>query len=371
MLTYLGGKMNPTVARGKDGLHYIVRSIDKGKTTFDTSALSADALNKVLLAKTVGNLFWAISLLPEVPLLPKGVMEKQFTAAQFLEAVKKGEYSEIDSKQLKKEVFFDSNPPLRKPETPLGSKLNLHLMCFDSIESTLKELDSNKRILVEPIANWSFARNITSITARLTGYITTKQRAPLEAAGFQKCTSKKAFYIPFLHYPSFKKGIDSTYCPLLDILTTPCITGEARQHYFNSEKTVYLTNEPLSQNNDKCYYLCIADTQSQSELAKRLVMALYTALRDAKYVEGTKSISIGWSEEMRSTFETPALPAHGVDSLFASIIHRIAYRGSNEIALCKDCGCAILRVNKHGPREREFCSSTCRMRVTRRKKKGA
>ena len=43
---------------------------------------------------------------------------------------------------------------------------------------------------------------------------------------------------------------------------------------------------------------------------------------------------------------------------FSKLLYQSYYRGTQRIAVCRNCGCATLQQN-HG-RKREFCSDACR-----------
>jgi hypothetical protein len=389
--------MKPVIAQSStSGLHSIVRVVDNNLRNQTSINDSVDKFNELVSAKTLIKLVEAIDGLP--PLLPsaeisvKGKKQKRiYGVDEFRKRYKKLFIEEMNRSHLEYESYFYTNNYLPEPdeERAAPSAATRRMLIFNGdFERDLCMLDSSQcKIIVEPLLDWTYARNVFNISARILSLLEDGiEDETLEKAGFEYYKDKKLFYIPFSFTPYWRPLVP-TFDGFMDKMGDSTIhqpllfasAGLKGKMLFGSDKTVHLKSYQqltdtfvnlanLEAETERRHFLCVEATgESQAVTAKRLVRAFLKSAKELK-VSRKREGFLGWKEDLSSVFGRPAAPLYTPASLFSSLMYQLAYRGETKIAMCKECGSPILCTWK-GPK-REYCSNACRMREIRREAKG-
>jgi hypothetical protein len=256
-------------------------------------------------------------------------------------------------------------------------------------------------VAVETLADWSMARSVIFLVAKLLSFLAAGSDAPMEDTGFARCyvecLDKTLWCIPFAFNPFFSSGKRGcrlladkltdyrSYQQLVGILThrekigdfgTEDIYAEVFgfTSYDESESAFILTSSVSSEKyrglfdgwNDKAernYLLCTQVGCSQRGDAERIINALISSVSNLA-VSG-EQISLGWETDTSAWFSSRPVPSLKRNSLFAELLYRIVYRGSLRIGICRNCGAPFLQSGIGSLNE--VCSQACRMAQRRRK----
>ena len=387
------------------GTHVLIRPISKALLSEDeTGGMETGKINSLLTARRPITLVDAITALP--PLLPSSA---DSIAGRRLYSV-----DEIMSGSCGIH-FGPSVPELLRYETELSVNTFFE-SSIASARSATKQIPCNGQwladvlgnadpdstmVAVETFADWSMARSVIFLTAKLLGFLAAGSDTPMEDAGFTRCyvdrLDKTLWCIPFAFNPFFSSGkrgcrllVDkltdySSYQQLAGILThrekigsfgTEDIYAEVFRStsYEESGAAFILTSSISSEKyiglfggwDDKAernYLLCTQVGCSQRGDAENIVNALIGSVSNLAVSDG--QVSLGWETDTSARFSDRPVPSLKRNSLFAELLYRIVYRGSLKIGICQSCGAPFLQ-NGIGSLN-EVCSQACRMAQRRRK----
>ena len=256
-------------------------------------------------------------------------------------------------------------------------------------------------VAVETFADWSMARSVIFLVAKLLGFLAAGSDTPMEDTGFARCyvecLDKTLWCIPFAFNPFFSSGKRGcrlladkltdyrSYQQLVGILThrekigdfgTEDIYAEVfgSASYDESESAFILTSSVSSEKyrglfdgwNDKAernYLLCTQVGCSERGDAERIINALISSVSNLA-VSG-EQISLGWETDTSAWFSSCPVPSLKRNSLFAELLYRIVYRDSLRIGICRNCGAPFLQSGIGSLND--VCSQACRMAQRRRK----
>lgn len=267
-----------------------------------------------------------------------------------------------------------------------------------------KALDNIDRdsamVVVETFADWSLARAIIFLTAKLLGFLVAGSDMPMQDTGFTRhydeSLDKTLWCIPFAFNPYFAPGKRSlrtlvnelpdyrSYQPLYSILThrekiENSRVADAYAEMFGSisygEKgAVFVLTAPVSSEKyidlfsgwenleNRCYMLCVVSSGSQRSDAKHVVNALIDSVSNLRASNGL--VNLGWETDMAARFSDHPVPSVKRNSLIAELLYRIVYRERQRIGICRSCGAPFLQ-SETGPLK-DVCSQACRMTQRRR-----
>ena len=250
-------------------------------------------------------------------------------------------------------------------------------------------------------ADWSMARSVIFLVAKLLGFLAAGSDTPMEDTGFSRyyveCLDKTLWCIPFAFNPFFSSGKRScrplmdkltdyrSYQPLAGILTHREKIGDSggediyaevfgSASYDESGATFILTS-PISSDkyiglfdvwNDRAernYLLCTQVGCSQRSDAENIINALIGSVSNLAVSDG--QISLGWETDTSARFSDCPVPSVKRNSLFSELLYRIVYRDSLRIGICRSCGAPFLQSGIGSLND--VCSQACRMAQRRRK----
>ena len=256
-------------------------------------------------------------------------------------------------------------------------------------------------VAVETLADWSMARSVIFLVAKLLSFLAAGSDAPMEDTGFAccyvECLDKTLWCIPFAFNPFFSSGKRGcrlladkltdyrSYQQLVGILThrekigdfgTEDIYAEVFgfTSYDESESAFILTSSVSSEKyrglfdgwNDKAernYLLCTQVGCSERGDAENIINALIGSVSNLAVSDG--QTDLGWKTDTSAWFSSRPVPSLKRNSLFAELLYRIVYRDSLRIGICRNCGAPFLQSGIGSLNE--VCSQACRMAQRRRK----
>ena len=257
-------------------------------------------------------------------------------------------------------------------------------------------------VAVETFADWSMARSVIFLVAKLLGFLAAGSDTPMKDTGFARYyverLDKTLWCIPFAFNPFFSSGKRGcrlltdkltdyrSYQQLAGILThrekigdfgTEDIFAEVfGSASFDESGAAFILTAPISSEkyislfdgwNDKAernYLLCTQVGCSQRSDAENIINALIGSVSNLAVSYG--QISLGWETDTSARFSDRPVPSVKRNSLFAELLYRIVYRDSLNIGICRNCGAPFLQ-NGIGSLN-DVCSQACRM--AQRRKKG-
>lgn len=387
------------------GMHIVIRPISKDLLSKDEIVgMETGKINSLLTARRPITFVDAISALP--PLLPSSADPITGRRLYSIEEIMSGSCG----------IHFGPPvPELLRYETELSVN-TVFESSIASARSAAKQIPCNGQwltdvlgnadpdstmVAVETLADWSMARSVIFLVAKLLSFLAAGSDAPMEDTGFARCyvecLDKTLWCIPFAFNPFFSSGKRGcrlladkltdyrSYQQLVGILThrekigdfgTEDIYAEVFgfTSYDESESAFILTSSVSSEKyrglfdgwNDKAernYLLCTQVGCSQRGDAERIINALISSVSNLA-VSG-EQISLGWETDTSAWFSSRPVPSLKRNSLFAELLYRIVYRGSLRIGICRNCGAPFLQSGIGSLNE--VCSQACRMAQRRRK----
>lgn len=256
-------------------------------------------------------------------------------------------------------------------------------------------------VAVETLADWSMARSVIFLVAKLLGFLAAGSDTPMKDTGFARYyverLDKTLWCIPFAFNPFFSSGKRGcrlltdkltdyrSYQQLAGILThrekigdfgTEDIYAEVfgSTSYEESGATFILTSSVSSKKyaglfdgwNDKAernYLLCTQVGCSERGDAENIINALIGSVSNLAVSDG--QTDLGWKTDTSAWFSSRPVPSVKRNSLFAELLYRIVYRDSLRIGICRNCGAPFLQSGIGSLNE--VCSQACRMAQRRRK----
>lgn len=387
------------------GMHIVIRPVSKVLLSKDeTVGIETEKINSLLTARRPIALADAISALP--PLLPPS-------------ADSVGLYSVDEIMSGTCGIHFGPPvPELLRYETELSVN-TVFESSIASARNAAKQIPYNCQwltdvlgnadpdstmVAVETFAEWSMARSMIFLVAKLLGFLAAGSDTPMEDTGFTRChverLDKTLWCIPFAFNPFFSSGKRScrplmdkltnyrSYQPLAGILTHREKIGgsgieDTYAEVFGSASydksgAAFILTSPTSSDkyislfdgwNDRAedraernYLLCTQVGCSQRGDAENIINALIGSVSSLAVSDG--QISLGWETDMSAWFSTRPVPSVKHNSLFAELLYRIVYRGSLRIGICRNCGAPFLQSETGSL---NICSQACRMAQRRRK----
>ncbi|MBM6778751.1 hypothetical protein H6A16_04475 [Collinsella tanakaei] len=408
------------IATNEIGMHVLVRAWPKGEEwSAGNAPLTMNAINSLLAAKKPRELAAAVSAFP--PLLPMGVnLEggRGPRCASISDALSEPgslRLGPVNPELLQYESHFDVGAT---PKNGLSAARNAQKACSFGSEWLRSISDSREvngcELVIEPFADWAFVRNVAGLVSKLLALISSGSDSPMISAGFTKRDNEtfggEVWMIPFAYNPFFaplKANLSSLAAKLGDysdyqVLMSAITRGErvaARSSWiaqiaekviarcFGPEcldggKAVFLLTAPVASGDyisllggwrtadERRYMLCTMANEGEEAVAKRVASALVDAVAGCRLQSEDGAIAnLGWSECAETRFDIPPTLSMQRHSVFADIVYQIVYRGSNRIAICANCGCAVIQSNM-GPLK-EWCGPACRMSMIRRAEKAS
>ena len=387
------------------GMHIVIRPISKDLLSKDEIVgMETGKINSLLTARRPITFVDAISALP--PLLPSSADPITGRRLYSIEEIMSGSCG----------IHFGPPvPELLRYETELSAN-TVFESSIASARSAAKQIPCNGQwltdvlgnadpdstmVAVETLADWSMARSVIFLVAKLLSFLAAGSDAPMEDTGFARCyvecLDKTLWCIPFAFNPFFSSGKRGcrlladkltdyrSYQQLVGILTHRKKIGDFGTEdiyaevfgftsYDESESAFILTSSVSSEKyrglfdgwNDKAernYLLCTQVGCSQRGDAERIINALISSVSNLA-VSG-EQISLGWETDTSAWFSSRPVPSLKRNSLFAELLYRIVYRGSLRIGICRNCGAPFLQSGIGSLNE--VCSQPCRMAQRRRK----
>lgn len=387
------------------GMHIVIRPISKDLLSKDEIVgMETGKINSLLTARRPITLVDAISALP--PLLPPSADPITGRRLYSIEEIMSGSCGIH---------FGPSVPELLRYETELSVN-TVFESSIASARSAAKQIPCNGQwltdvlgnadpdstmVAVETLADWSMARSVIFLVAKLLSFLAAGSDSPMEDTGFARCyvecLNKTLWCILFAFNPFFSSGKRGcrlladkltdyrSYQQLVGILThrekigdfgTEDIYAEVfgSTSYDESESAFILTSSVSSEKyrglfdgwNDKAkrnYLLCTQVGCSQRSDAENIINALIGSVSNLAVSYG--QISLGWETDTSARFSDRPVPSVKRNSLFAELLYRIVYRDSLNIGICRNCGAPFLKSGIGSLND--VCSQACRMAQRRRK----
>lgn len=387
------------------GMHIVIRPISKALLSEDeTGGIEIGKINSLLMARRPISFVDAISALP--PLLPPSADSIAGRRLYSVDEIMSGSCG----------IHFGPPvPELLRYETELSANTALE-SSIASARSAAKRIPCNGQwltdvlgnadpdstmVAVETFADWSMARSVIFLVAKLLGFLAAGSDTPMEDTGFAQCNverlDKTLWCIPFAFNPFFSSGKGScrlladrltdyrSYQQLAGILThrekignfgTEDIYVEVfgSASYDESGSVFILTSSVSSEKyiglfdewNDKAernYLLCTQVGCSERSDAENIINALIGSVSNLAVSGG--QIDLGWEADTSARFSDRPVPSVKRNSLFAELLYRIVYRDSLTIGICRNCGAPFLKSGIGSLND--VCSQACRMAQRRRK----
>lgn len=387
------------------GMHIVIRPISKVLLSKDeTVGIETEKINSLLTARRPIALVDAISALP--PLLP--------SSADLITGRRLYSVDEIMSGSCGMH-FGPPVPELLRYETELSANTALK-SSIASARSAARQIPCNGQwltdvlgnadpdstmVAVETFADWSMARSVIFLVARLFGFLAAGSDTPMEDTGFTRChvecLDKTLWCIPFAFNPFFSSGKRScrlladkltdyrSYQQLAGILTHREKTGDSGGEdiyaeifgsaSYDESGAAFILTAPISTEkyielfdvwNDRAernYLLCTQVGCSQRSDAENIINAMIDSVSSLAVSDG--KISLGWETDTSARFSDRPVPSLKRNSLFAELLYRIVYRDSLRIGICRNCGAPFLQSGIGSLNN--VCSQACRMAQRRRK----
>ena len=388
------------------GMHIVIRPISKALLLEDeTVGMETGKINSLLTARRPITLVDAITALP--PLLPSSADSITGRRLYSVDEIMSGscgihfgppvpELLRYET-ELSVNTFFESSIASARSAAkriPCNGQWLTDILGNADPDSTM--------VAVETFADWSIARSVIFLVAKLLGFLAAGSDTPMEDTGFTRChverLDKTLWCIPFAFNPFFSSGKRScrpltdkltgyrSYQPLAGILThrekigdfgTEDIYAEVfGPASYNESGTTFILTSPTSSDkyiglfdgwDDKAerdYLLCTQVGCSERSDAENIINALIGSVSNLAVPDG--QISLGWETDTSARFSDRPMPSVKRNSLFSELLYRIVYRDSLRIGICRNCGAPFLQSGIGSLND--VCSQACRM--TQRRKKG-
>lgn len=387
------------------GMHIVIRPISKALLSKDeTVGMETGKINSLLTARRPITLVDAVSALP--PLLPSSADPITGRRLYSVDEIMSGSCG----------IHFGPPvPELLRYETELSANTVLK-SSIASARHAAKQIPCNGQwltdvlgnadpdstmVAVETLADWSMARSVIFLVAKLLSFLVAGSDAPMEDTGFARCyvecLDKTLWCIPFAFNPFFSSGKRGcrlladkltdyrSYQQLVGILThrekigdfgTEDIYAEVFEStsYEESGAAFILTSSVSSEkyislidgwNNEaeRNYLLCTQVGCSERGDAENIINALIGSVSNLAVSDG--QTGLGWKTDTSAWFSNRPVPRLKRNSLFAELLYRIVYRDSLRIGICRNCGAPFLQSGIGSLND--VCSQACRMAQRRRK----
>ena len=387
------------------GMHIVIRPISKALLSKDeTVGMETGKINSLLTARRPITLVDAIIALP--PLLPSSADPITGRRLYSVDEIMSGSCG----------IHFGSPvPELLRYETELSANTVLK-SSIASARHAAKQIPCNGQwltdvlgnadpdstmVAVETLADWSMARSVIFLVAKLLSFLTAGSDAPMEDIGFARCyverLDKTLWCIPFAFNPFFSSGKRGcrlladkltdyrSYQQLVGILThrekigdfgTEDIYAEVfGSTSYEKSGAAFILTAPISSekyislidgwNNEaeRNYLLCTQVGCSQRSDAENIINALIGSVSNLAVSDG--QTGLGWETDTSAQFSDRPVPSVKRNSLFAELLYRIVYRDSLNIGICRNCGAPFLQSGIESLNV--VCSQACRMAQRRRK----
>lgn len=304
------------------GMHIVIRPISKALLSKDeTVGIETQKINSLLTARRPIALADAISALP--PLLPPSADPITGMRLYSIEEIMSGScgihFGPPVPELLRYETELSANTVL-KSSIASARHAAKQIPCNDQwLTDVLGNADPDSTMVaVETLADWSMARSVIFLVAKLLSFLAAGSDAPMEDTGFARCyvecLDKTLWCIPFAFNPFFHRGKEAAGC-------------------------------------------------SQRSDAENIINALIGSVSNLAVSYG--QISLGWETDTSARFSDRPVPSVKRNSLFAELLYRIVYRDSLNIGICRNCGAPFLKSGIGSLND--VCSQACRMAQRRRK----
>lgn len=334
------------------GMHIVIRPISKDLLSKDEIVgMETGKINSLLTARRPITLVDAISALP--PLLPPSADPITGRRLYSIEEIMSGSCGIH---------FGPSVPELLRYETELSVN-TVFESSIASARSAAKQIPCNGQwltdvlgnadpdstmVAVETLADWSMARSVIFLVAKLLSFLAAGSDSPMEDTGFARCyvecLNKTLWCIPFAFNPFFSSGKRGcrlladkltdyrSYQQLVGILTHREKIGDfgpediyaevfGSTSYDESESAFILTSSVSSEKyrglfdgwNDKAernYLLCTQVGCSQRSDAENIINALIGSVSNLAVSYG--QISLGWETDTSARFFADCISYHFV-----------------------------------------------------------
>lgn len=315
--------------------------------------------------------------------------------------------SACDADALAYQAFFDAGVPNEAGNRTRATNWVLNNRSAvatghgrEEFERDLEEArgDASRIVVVEPLDDWVFSRNLLGLTMRLLLALESGSSSPLDDVGMSwkqnRRLGSEVFMIQFCYNPFFmpwKLNLSSfmshwdteRFHPLMSLtLGKPRVKHgilvDTMFYDFNGGGDMYLVTDPIATEryrrdfdsssdiggDERRYWLCVERRgRTQVEIAHHMVTSMVNLVRNLTVDDAP----IGWRFDESSYFDGSAGPRFLEGSLIAQLMYGIVYRGDAQIRTCAECGNAILDGNEGRPRM--YCSESCRFKAMRRAKK--
>ena len=369
--------MTTYISRIDSGLHCVIRltPADDDLTPYE-GVTDQDAINSLVSARSLNKLLAAIDHLP--PLVPSRadgmrVLRVREVAGRVAEL-----FQRSDLGVLLDECAYYSNRAVKVDERGAKIAINARDALGGGLEAELAKVvnagqEDSYRVSVEPLLDWCFARNCIGLILRTIAILQSGDGSnALEEIGFKLVKNKSLetsiWTIPLAFNPFFaprtRFGRDQVeeHFPLLFNATDKFESADTHMPRWNiGDGGAYLLmlDDP---GNERALHLCIEDSEGRGgrNLAREILGAFWHMARDLRFQEtrNSQATELGWEIAQSGVFdEVPCITIQPLSG-FSKLLYQSYYRGTQRIAICRNCGCATLQLN-HG-RMKEFCSNACR-----------
>ena len=369
--------MTTYISRIDSGLHCVIRltPADDDLTPYE-GVTDQDAINSLVSARSLNKLLAAIDHLP--PLVPSQadgmrVLRVREVAGRVAEL-----FQRSDLGVLLDESAYYSNRAVKVDERGAKIAINARDALGGGLEAELAKVvnagqEDSYRVSVEPLLDWCFARNCIGLILRTIAILQSGDGSDtLEGIGFKLVKNKSLetsiWTIPLAFNPFFaprtRFGRDQVeeHSPLLFNATDKIESADTQMPRWNiGDGGAYLLmlDDP---GNERALHLCIEDSEGRGgrNLAREILGAFWHMARDLRFQEtrNSQATELGWEIAQSGVFdEVPCITIQPLSG-FSKLLYQSYYRGTQRIAVCRNCGCATLQLN-HG-RMKEFCSNACR-----------
>ena len=369
--------MTTYISRIDSGFHCVVRLVPTGDGLTPYEGVSdQDAINSLVSAKSINKLLEAIDHLP--PLVPSRADGTRYFRVREVAGRVGESFQRYDLGVLLAESAYYSNRAVKTDERGAKIAMDARDVLGGGLEAELAQVidlgqEDCYRVSVEPLLDWCFARNCIGLILRTIAILQSGDGSnALEEIGFKLVKNKSLetsiWTIPLAFNPFFaprtRFGRDQVeeHSPLLFNATDKFESADTHMPRWNiGDGGAYLLmlDDP---GNERALHLCIEDSEGRGgrNLAREILGAFWHMARDLRFQEtrNSQATELGWEIAQSGVFdEVPCITIQPLSG-FSKLLYQSYYRGTQRIAICRNCGCATLQLN-HG-RMKEFCSNACR-----------
>lgn len=401
------------IARNQDtGFHSLLEVVPSGLATDAASPMDFELSERLVRWGTIDELVSAIS--ESGPLIGCSIYKEERRRLSVSEAIEIVEdsidggrgFTWCDEEFLNLQLCLEgmstsgSASSLYPSQASIVRDIKRHgLIESNGLEELKKwrEEDPGCAVVIEPLRDVVFCRNLGSVLLRLIANITAGHEDVLEKSGFRRFEKKRRWWItgelkdsyyvlPFQHNPSFNMTLNYSTKWLKNVFSymvinplETCIQDlrpKKSSVLFGSVPNAVLITAQMKTGEGVPFFdvgwkpeiestqlfLGIDGERTQRGEAIAFVESTAEMLRGLTTKEG---VPLGWSVDGPSVFDNEPLPRYSFRSTAASLFGSLFYRYGYVPATCKNCGNGIL-VKAKGKR-REFCSPSCRTQYSTRK----